>query len=101
MKPSFTSPFARGQKTVRLLLVLAIAAGLAGFLLLPAQSTAQFLCYVLSLALLVSVPVVASRQCRCPYCGKRILAGVLVLEVCPNCKRNLYTGDKVKKAKKK
>ncbi len=101
MKPNFTSSFARGQKTVRLLLVLAIAMGLLGLLAFPSQSTAQFICYLLSLGLLVSVPFVAKRECRCPYCGKSILSGVLVLEICPNCKRNLYTGDKVKKAKKK
>ncbi len=101
MKPIYTSSFARGQKTVRWLLALAIISGLAGYILLPEQSTPQLLVFLLSLGLLVSIPVVASRSCRCPYCGKSIVAGVLVVSTCPNCKRNLYTGDKVKKAKAK
>ena len=48
-----------------------------------------------------AILVVAARGCRCPSCGKRIISGVLVLDTCPRCKRNLYTGDKPKKAKKR
>ena len=101
MKPSFTTNFARGQKLVRYLLVGALAAGAAGLLLFPEGAMQQTVCVLLSAALIIGVIVVAARDCRCPSCGKRIINGVLVLSVCPRCKRNLYTGDKPKKAKKK
>ena len=101
MKTNLTSSFARGQKKVRWLLVLAIGAGLCGLLLFSEKSAPQLLFYVLSLGLLISIPFVAKRECRCPYCGKSVISGVLVLEICPKCKRNLYTGEKVKKAKRK
>lgn len=101
MKPSFSSTFARGQKLVRYLLVAALAAGAAGLLLFQEGTMQQTVCVLLSAAFIVSVIVVAARDCRCPSCGKRIINGVLALNTCPRCKRNLYTGDKPKKAKKK
>ena len=101
MKTPYTSNFARGQKLVRYLLVAALIAGIAGLLLFREGTLQQALCVLLSAALVVAVIVVAARDCRCPSCGKRIVNGVLVLNTCPRCKRNLYTGDKPKKAKKR
>ena len=101
MKPSFSSNFARGQKLVRYLLVAALISGAAGLLLFREGTMQQAVCVLLSAAFIVSVIVVAARDCRCPSCGKRIINGVLVLNTCPRCKRNLYTGDKPKKANKK
>ena len=101
MKAGFSSNFARGQKLVRWLLAAALVAGVAGLLLFREATMQQTVCILLSAALLVAVIVVAARDCRCPSCGKRIINGVLVLSTCPRCKRNLYTGDKPKKAKKK
>ena len=101
MKPSFSGNFARGQKLVRYLLAAALAAGVAGLLLFQEGTAQQTVCVLLSAALIVAVIVVAARDCRCPSCGKRIINGVFVLNTCPRCKRNLYTGDKPKKAKKK
>ena len=86
-----SSNFARGQKLVRYLLVFALVSGLAGVLLYREGTLGQTACVLLS----------AARDCRCPSCGKRIINGVLVLDTCPRCKRNLYTGEKPKKAKKK
>ena len=101
MKPSFSSNFARGQKLVRYLLVAALVAGAAGLLLFREGTMQQTVCVLLSAAFITAVIVVAARDCRCPSCGKRIISGVLVLDTCPRCKRNLYTGDKPKKAKKR
>ncbi len=101
MKPEYTSSFARGQKIVRYLLGLSIAAALIGFFLYTENSTGQILCIVTSLAAMIALIVVIVRDCRCPGCGRRIIGGVLVTTVCPACKRNLYTGEKLKKARKK
>ncbi len=101
MKVSYPNTYARGQKLVRILLALAIAAAAAGMLLFREGTVQQAGCLVVSLAMLVGVVAAALRYCRCPYCGRRILGGVLVLEVCPGCRRSLYTGDKLKKNAKK
>ena len=101
MKASFPNTFARGQKLVRWLLAFSIAAALAGLLLFTEGTQQQVVCILLSLAFMVGVIVVIARDCRCPACGKRIVGGVLVLSTCPRCKRNLYTGDKMKKSTNK
>ena len=97
----YTSSFARGQKLVRYLLVLSLVSGAAGLLLYREGTTGQLVCVLLCAALIAAILVIAARDCRCPSCGKRIISGVLVLDTCPRCKRNLYTGDKPKKAKKR
>ena len=97
----YTSSFARGQKLVRYLLVLSLVSGAAGLLLYREGTTGQLVCVLLCAALIAAILIIAARDCRCPSCGKRIISGVLVLDTCPRCKRNLYTGDKPKKAKKR
>ncbi len=101
MKPSYTNSFARGQKLVRYLLVGALLIGLYGYLRFHESPAQQTLCLLFSLGLMVAAVVCVARFCRCPRCGKLIMGGVLVLDTCPRCKCNLYTGEKVKKAKKK
>ena len=97
----YTSSFARAQKLVRYLLVLSLVSGAAGLLLYREGTTGQLVCVLLCAALIAAILIIAARDCRCPSCGKRIISGVLVLDTCPRCKRNLYTGDKPKKAKKR
>ena len=73
----------------------------SGLLLYREGTTGQLVCVLLCAALIAAILSIAARDCRCPSCGKRIISGVLVLDTCPRCKRNLYTGDKPKKAKKR
>ena len=42
---------------------------------------------------------IAVKYCRCPNCGKVIILGVLAVESCPRCRRNLVTGRKMKKSR--
>ena len=49
--------------------------------------------------LFIATVVIIVRECRCPHCGKIIFLGVLAVTACPNCKRSLTTGKKVKKSK--
>ena len=97
----YTSSFARAQKLVRYLLVLSLVSGAAGLLLYREGTTSQLVCVLLCAALIAAILIIAARDCRCPSCGKRIISGVLGLDTCPRCKRNLYTADKPKKAKKR
>ncbi len=52
-----------------------------------------------TIILFITTIVIIVRQCRCPHCGKIIFLGVLAVTACPNCKRSLTTGKKVKKSK--
>ena len=100
MKIQHNDSFERGKDLVKYLLAAALIIGLAGLLLTPTGSLAQMLLVFLSFALLVAVLVVTWRFCRCPYCGRHIIAGVLAVKVCPACHRSLTTGKKVKKSKR-
>ena len=97
MKARFDRTFEYGKNLAKYLLVSAFVAGLAALLLVPKGSAAQMILMVASFAFLIATIVVMAKYCRCPYCGKRIMAGVLVVTSCPSCRRNLTTGKKVKK----
>ena len=95
MKPH-QSGFERGRSIVRVLMVLAIAFAVLGLLFSRENTGQQMILLVAALACVAGFVIAALVLCRCPYCGKRILSGVLVIKVCPKCKRSLTTGKKMK-----
>ncbi len=97
MKPKYTSNFEYGKRMSKYTLIAAVILCLAGLLLAPNNSMAQMVLMFASLAAMVSTLVVMYRNCRCPYCGKHIMMGVLVVTSCPRCRRSLTTGKKSKK----
>ena len=50
-----------------------------------------------TLILFIAIIYIDIKFCRCPSCGKVILLGVLAVDTCPRCKRDLVSGRKVKK----
>ena len=50
-----------------------------------------------TLILFIAIIYIDIKFCRCPSCGKVILLGVLAVNACPRCKRDLVSGKKVKK----
>lgn len=97
MKAHYDRTFEYGQKIVKYLLILVIVLGLASALLVPQNSTAQWVLVIAAFAMIAAALFVIYKYCRCPYCGKRIFGGVLAVKSCPKCRRNLVTGKKVKK----
>ena len=97
MKAQFSSNFEYGRKMARFFLAAAVLLDVCALLLLPDKSIQQIVGVLCSFACLVTAVVMAYRYCRCPYCGKRIVLGVLAAKSCPSCRRNLLTGKKVKK----
>ena len=100
MRARYEKSFERGQELVRYFMFAAIVSALAGLLLAESNSTLQYVLIGLSAVLLIAMLVCAWRFCRCPYCGKRILSGALVVTSCPSCRRDLKSGRKVKKSKR-
>ena len=95
MKP-YVSEFERGRKIVLVLLVLAIAFGVVA--LCSAENSSQQVIFIFAAFTCMAGLIVASlKLCRCPHGGKRILNGVLVKKICPNCRRSLTTGKRVKR----
>lgn len=90
------SDFERGRSIVKVLIALAVACALIALMFTHENSQQQAFLMLGSLACLAGVLIVSARFCRCPHCGKRIINGVLVLKVCPKCKRSLITGKKIK-----
>ena len=61
------------------------------------QMLRTMLLCALTAAIFVGTIICVYQFCRCPYCGKHIMLGVLAVKDCPRCRRNLATGKKIKK----
>jgi len=82
------------KKIVIGVVISAVATLLSGSM---ASLTVQMALLALTTVLMVVLIYVVATQCRCPYCGKTIVFGVLAVTHCPRCKRSLTTGKKTKK----
>ncbi len=89
------SDFERGRRIVLVFVILAVVFGVAALLFTNENSSEQKILVTAAFLCLVAVLICARIFCRCPHCGKAIVSGVLVLKVCPKCKRSLITGKKV------
>ena len=96
MKPRVSS-FERGRKLVVIFLVMAIVLCAYALLFTKEYSRENFVAVIGGFLCFAAMIVTAATLCRCPHCGKRIISGVLVLKVCPKCKRILTTGEKIRK----
>ena len=100
MNPQYESGFERGKKIVRYLLVGSIACGVCALFFTQTGSPLNIALIMLSSVLLIAMLVCAWSFCRCPHCGKHIIAGALAVQVCPSCHRDLRSGKKVKKTRR-
>jgi len=88
--------FEKAKKVVKLMLFASVAACIVS--LIVSENGTPLSAYVMlaALGLLVFAFIVAYNFCKCPFCGKRILLGVLTVTHCPACRRNLVTGERKK-----
>lgn len=96
MKARYDRTFEYGKNISKYFIIFAILLCVAS-LLVPQGTYLQGIMIIATLALLVATVVVLYKYCRCPYCGKRIMMGVLRVTSCPRCRRSLTTGKKIKK----
>ena len=97
MKARYDRSMEYGRSLARYFLLFTFVLGLAALLLANGNQIVQLILILGSFASLGAMFYVIWRYCRCPYCGKRIVAGALVAKSCPSCHRSLETGKKVKK----
>lgn len=96
MKAKYAKTFAYGKSRARTSIILAVVTGLAGRIAFPSGSIYQTVAMIVTVALLAATIYIMCKYCRCPYCGKRIIVGMLTATNCPSCRRNLESGKKYK-----
>ena len=94
----YTNDFVYGRDRVKLMVIAAAVCCIMS-LLASTYPMAQMVLTILTILFFVATIYTMIKYCRCPHCGKVIFFGVLTIKACPNCKRSLITGKKVKKSK--
>ena len=97
MKARYGYTFEYGQKLAKYLIGFAVVVCVSSVLFMPKGSLLQTISALMGLALLAATVYVTIKYCRCPHCGKRIVAGVFAVKNCPACHRSLVTGKKIRK----
>ena len=97
MKNMHTRNFEDTKSLIKTLVFLAVICCLASLFFTQEGSSLQLILILLTLVFMIAVVVVIFLYSRCPSCGKVIVFGVLKATSCPRCKRNLVTGQKMKK----
>ncbi len=94
---TYGNSFVESRELAKKLAIVTAVFAAASFIASGADSSMQLLLLAVTFALLIITLYVIIKYCRCPYCGKHILLGVLKVKICPACRRNLETGKKGKK----
>ena len=97
MKNMHTRNFEDTKSLIKTLVVLAVICCLGSLFFTQEGSRLQLILILLTLVFMIAAVVVIFLYSRCPSCGKVIAFGVLKATSCPRCKRNLVTGQKMKK----
>lgn len=93
----FESDFSYGREMVKRFIIGSAA---ACALMLFTQGYMQLAFMGLTIASFIGAIIMIVKYCRCPHCGKVIFFGMLAIRQCPRCRRNLFTGQKMKKSKR-
>jgi len=93
--------FKTARRLVMIFMIASLVCALIGVVLVRPGTEASIYIVILSLVLMLLALVILFGLCRCPWCGKRIVSGLMKVEICPHCKRDLETGMKAKGSKAK
>ncbi len=96
---TYISGFTRGRELLKKLLIGDLVSAVLA-MITRSNPMMMGLFSGLTLLLFGAIIYIDVKYCRCPNCGKVILLGVLAIDACPRCKRNLVTGKKVKKSRR-
>ena len=88
--------FDKARNLVKLLLGMCIVSCLASIIANDSSAQMSSVFGVLSAVFFALALIVIGLFCKCPNCGTRIYLGLFKAVNCPNCKRNLITGEKSK-----
>ena len=97
MKNMRTRNFEDTKRLIKTLVVLAVICCVGCLFFTQEGTVLQAVLVILTLVFMVAAITVVFLYSRCHSCGKVIALGVLQATCCPRCKRNLVTGQKMKK----
>ena len=97
MKNMRTRNFEDTKRLIKTLVVLAVICCVGCLFFTQEGTVLQAVLVILTLVFMVAAITVVFLYSRCPSSGKVIALGVLQATCCPRCKRNLVTGQKMKK----
>ncbi len=92
--------FKTARRLVMVFMIASLICALGGMIFIRPGTQASVYVVLLALILMLLALLFLFAFCRCPWCGKRITSGMMKVEVCPHCKRDIDTGIK-RKGKKK
>ena len=92
--------FKTARKLVMVFMIASLVCALGGMIFVRPGTQASVYIVLLSLILMILALMILFCLCRCPWCGKRITSGLMKVEVCPHCRRDLETGMKRKGRKR-
>ncbi len=95
---TYINSFVRGRELLKKLLISDVVTAVLAFAL-QSNPTIMVLFSGATLLLFAAIIYIDIKYCRCPNCGKVIVLGVLAIQTCPRCKRNLVSGRKMKKSR--
>ena len=95
---TYINSFVRGRELLKKLLIADLVCAVMATVMSGSVMALAFFAGATGL-IFVAIIYIAVKYCRCPNCGKLILLGVLAVEACPRCKRNLVSGRKMKKSR--
>lgn len=84
------------RSLVKSLVICAVITCVAAMLFGSGNELLQGVLLLVTMAFIIAAVVVIFLYSRCPSCGKIIAFNMLRVTCCPNCKRNLITGKKMK-----
>ena len=98
MKKVYENSFVQGRElTKNIVIATVVGCALSLVTMFLGYQGLQFVLMAFTTVGLGASIYVMVRYCVCPHCGKHITMGLLAIEHCPRCRRNLITGKKGKK----
>ena len=93
--------FKKAQKAAKTLCILAMILALGSLITLADYPQIELFVYFIAILFLIISFWLIKTYCKCPHCGYDSIKKAFNRTVCPNCGRNIETGKKEKKVKKK
>ncbi|MBQ9045623.1 MAG: hypothetical protein IJ112_06735 [Oscillospiraceae bacterium] len=93
--------FKTARKLVMFFMIASFACAMVGLIFIEPGTTPSLYVMMAAFVLMVLALVFIFVFCRCPWCGRRIFSGMMKVQVCPHCKRDIDTGMKDKGKKKR
>lgn len=96
MKKVYENTFVQGRELTKKLMI-AIVVCCVLILITYNSGVDNYIHVLVSIAAVILFGItiyVIVKFCRCPHCGKVIFMGLLKIQKCPSCHRNLVTGKK-------